>query len=202
MPGESEWKRVSRALDLLQDSKPCPRGEIAAIQRNHMPTCALVIRTSYILTIRFSTSNAIEHVSRALAAIFAARRAYADAVWLCEDLKLEIRQQNRNTTVTKLDNVMTMWALAFATGKMVAEAQAVIGYRMLGMAGVWSVTPGENARMMDEKTDAFTQSANAATAAILQGKSPVGVLTQALAPIGKKTESNVKRLSRRGFTKG
>ena len=103
--------------------------------------------------------------------------------------------------MTKQNDLMTMWTLAFATGKMVAEAQAVIGYRMMGMAGLWSVTPGENARMMDEKTDAFTQSANAATAAILQGKSPVGVLTQALAPIGKKTASNVKRLSRRGFTK-
>jgi len=132
---------------------------------------------------------------------FAVQRSDAEAVWLCGRLKIVIRQQNRNIPVTKQNDLMTLWTLAFATGKMVSEAQAVIGYRMLGMAGLWSVTPGENARMMDEKTDAFAQSANAATAAILQGKSPLGVLTQALAPIGEKTESNAKRLSRRGFTK-
>ena len=99
------------------------------------------------------------------------------------------------------NNIVAMWSLGFATYKMMAEAQAVIAFRVLGMAGVWSVTPSENARMITEKTKALRQSATAASKATLQGKSPEKVLARALTPIGSKTAANYKRLSKRGFSK-
>ena len=99
------------------------------------------------------------------------------------------------------NNIVALWSLGFATCKMMAEAQAVITYRLLGMAGVWSVTPAESTRMVTEKTKAFGQSASAASQALFQGRPPEKVLSRALAPIGSKTSSNYKRLSKRGFSK-
>ncbi|WP_239495919.1 antifreeze protein [Yoonia maritima] len=99
------------------------------------------------------------------------------------------------------NNIVAMWSLGFATCKMMAEAQAVIGFRVLGMAGIWSVTPNENARMITEKTKALRQSAAAASKATLQGNHPEKVFSRALTPIGNKTSANYKRLSKRGFSK-
>ena len=58
-----------------------------------------------------------------------------------------------------------MMSLSIRTPTMLAEAQMVIGMRMLGMAGMWRVTPSENSRMVTEKTRAATQGAMAATRA-------------------------------------
>lgn len=103
--------------------------------------------------------------------------------------------------MTKTSHPMAMWALGYTTCKMLFEAQAVITYRMLGLAGIWSVAPRENARMIEEKTKAFSQSMTAATLATMQGQNAGKVLSRALVPIGKTTSANLKRLRKRGLTK-
>ncbi|MFN4204292.1 MAG: antifreeze protein [Tabrizicola sp.] len=91
-----------------------------------------------------------------------------------------------------------MIALSLKTGIMLVEAQMVIGMRMMGMAGLWRVTPSETARMSSEKVAAATQSAIATGKAIMTGKPPAVIADLALKPIARRTRSNVKRLARRG----
>lgn len=88
--------------------------------------------------------------------------------------------------------------LSLKTGIMLMEAQMVIGMRMLGMAGLWRVTPSEATRMSSEKVSAATQSAIVASQAILSGKSPAVIAESALNPVARRTRSNVKRLAQRG----
>ncbi|MCU0904581.1 MAG: antifreeze protein [Tabrizicola sp.] len=88
--------------------------------------------------------------------------------------------------------------LQFRFGLMLAEAQMVIGMRMMGLAGMWRVTPTENARMVSEKLAAAQESAFAATRAVLQGRSPAIVADHALKPIRRRTSANTRRLARRG----
>lgn len=78
------------------------------------------------------------------------------------------------------------------------EAQAVILMRIWGMAGLWNVTPQENRRMVTEKVTAALKSQQAAATALLAGRSPAQTVTAALAPIRKKTSSNLVRLTKRG----
>lgn len=103
--------------------------------------------------------------------------------------------------MTKISNPFDIWMLNVAAWKMAVEAQSVITYRMLGMAGVLAVAPGENARMMAEKQKAFVQSSIAASTAIVAGKSAANVMSDALSPIARKTSANSKRLRRRGSKK-
>jgi hypothetical protein len=88
--------------------------------------------------------------------------------------------------------------LSFQTSLMLAEAQMVIGMRMMGMMGMWRVLPSENARMSSEKLTALSQSALASSRAVMAGKSPVQVAEAALKPVRRHTSANVKRLGRRG----
>ncbi len=78
---------------------------------------------------------------------------------------------------------------------MTIEAQAVISMRLMGMAGLWSVSPRENALMVSEKSAALAKSMNAASLAALSGGN---VMSAAIAPFRRKTRSNVKRLAKRG----
>lgn len=91
-----------------------------------------------------------------------------------------------------------MMTLSFRLGFMLAEAQMVIGMRMLGMAGMWRVTPGENARMVSEKPSTAQDATPAATSAAPQGRSPAVIADHALKPIRRRTSANAKRLARRG----
>lgn len=91
-----------------------------------------------------------------------------------------------------------MMSLSIRTATMLAEAQMVIGMRMLGMAGMWRVLPSENARMVSEKVSAVQDATLAATRAALQGKSPATIAEHALKPIRRRTSANAKRLTRRG----
>jgi hypothetical protein len=91
-----------------------------------------------------------------------------------------------------------VFRLQMRFGLMLAEAQMVIGMRMLGMAGMWRVTPSENSRMVSEKLSAVQDAAMAATQAVLAGKPPAAIADQALKPIRRRTSANVKRLARRG----
>jgi|GEM_PF-179352 hypothetical protein len=81
---------------------------------------------------------------------------------------------------------------------MLCEAQSVIAMRTLGQFGFWAVTPSENQRMVTEKSDVFLEAANAAFAAAQAGKRPDEVLSAAVKPLGRKTRSNMKRLTKRG----
>ncbi len=89
------------------------------------------------------------------------------------------------------------WGLSMRTAQMMFEAQAVIGMRMLGMAGGWPVSPSENTRMIVEKGPAFMRASGAAMTAAMKGKRPDQIAEAALKPIGRKTRANAKRLSRR-----
>jgi pseudouridine-5'-phosphate glycosidase len=93
------------------------------------------------------------------------------------------------------NEAMRLW---MQMGLMAYEAQVTITLRMLGMAGLWHTAPGENQRMMQEKTEAMQQSAIAATQAVLRGKSSVGIAQAALNPVRKRTQANAKRLTARG----
>ncbi|MFY0635094.1 MAG: antifreeze protein [Vannielia sp.] len=78
---------------------------------------------------------------------------------------------------------------------MTMEASAVIWMRMMGMAGAWNVTGGENARMVREKQVAFVKAAQGASLAAMGGRD---VAAAALRPLRQKTRSNVSRLAKRG----
>ena len=81
---------------------------------------------------------------------------------------------------------------------MMVEANAIIAMRVLGMGGLWSVTPGERERMVSEKLRAVTRSAQATQRALWQGAGPEAVAAAALAPFRRTTRANMRRLSRRG----
>ena len=88
--------------------------------------------------------------------------------------------------------------LSIRTSVMLAEAQMVIGMRMMGLMGFWRVLPSETHRMSSEKLAAMGEAAMASTRAAMTGQPPIKVAEAALKPIRRKTASNVKRLARRG----
>lgn len=81
---------------------------------------------------------------------------------------------------------------------LAAEANSVMTMRMMGMAGGWNVTKGEDTRMWHEKPVAFQKSAEAATRALLSGKPPHKVAEAAMRPLDKAVSANRKRLTKRG----
>ena len=90
------------------------------------------------------------------------------------------------------------WMLGLNASVMLAEAQAVIAMRTMGMAGMWSVTPTETTRMVAEKSSAFSSAMQAAGLAAMAGKQPHQIAEAALHPIRRKTRANSRRLARRG----
>ncbi|MCO6383171.1 antifreeze protein [Oceanicola sp. 502str15] len=78
---------------------------------------------------------------------------------------------------------------------MTMEVSAVIWMRMMGMAGAWNVTGGENKRMVREKQLAFVKSAQGASLAAMSGRD---VAAAALRPLRQKTRANASRLAKRG----
>ncbi len=95
-------------------------------------------------------------------------------------------------------NPASLIRLGFHTGIMLAEAQMIVGMRMLGMMGMWRVSPTENSRMVTEKLVAAQQAALAATRATMAGKPPAVAAALALKPVRRRTRSNVIRLARKG----
>lgn len=86
--------------------------------------------------------------------------------------------------------------LVFDTTAMLAEAQAVIALRTLGMAGLLPRRDGEEQRMVSEKLAAMAESQAALLGAALGGASPVAMAEAALHPVRRRTRANVARLSR------
>lgn len=96
-------------------------------------------------------------------------------------------------------SAVTEWMqLGIRTAMMMSQAQIVVGMRMMGWMGLWRVSPSENLRMIQEKTDAFAESGRAATRALAGGQAPIKVAEAALRPVARRTKNNVSRLARRG----
>ena len=91
---------------------------------------------------------------------------------------------------------LQLWTLGLRTGVMLAEAQAVVTFRVWGMAGLWPVSPSETTRMVAEKWPAFFSAYGAAGAAAMKGHGPHRIAAAALRPIARKTRANARRLSR------
>lgn len=84
---------------------------------------------------------------------------------------------------------------------MAAEAQMVISMRLLGMAGMWNVSAGEDRRMVAEKPLAFTRAAMAAWSAAMTGKGPEQIMAASIRPVRRKTRSNARRLGNRAMSR-
>ena len=82
---------------------------------------------------------------------------------------------------------------------MLAEAQMVVGMRLMGMAGIWSVPQAEDSRMVSEKVQAVTRSATDAGAAMMRGETPDKITAAVIKPLRQKTRANAKRLGKRGL---
>ena len=93
-------------------------------------------------------------------------------------------------------NPFQPWTSTLAFWTMMAEAQTVIALRTMGMMGVLPASPRENHTMMAEKGPAFVESAIAAGAAAMAGKTPDQIAQAAIRPIARRTGANVKRLTK------
>lgn len=71
--------------------------------------------------------------------------------------------------------------------------------RLMGMAGIWSVTPQENQRMLTEKIGAMVKSATDAGRVTMNGGSADEITAAAIAPVRRVTRANSKRLGKRGL---
>ena len=91
-----------------------------------------------------------------------------------------------------------LWSGGLQLGQMLLEAQMVITYRLLGLAGLWAVGKGENSRMVAEKGPAFFEASVAAGRAAACGARPDEVLGAWVRPIRRATRQNARRLERRG----
>jgi len=91
------------------------------------------------------------------------------------------------------------WANAMQFGYLMAEVQAVIAMRLLGMAGVWSVTPAEDGRMISEKVYAMTKATTDSAKVAMAGGTVDQIAAAAMKPIRRKTRANARRLGKRGM---
>ena len=102
-------------------------------------------------------------------------------------------------TDIKRNTPVHYWANAMQVGYLMAEAQAVIAMRMMGMMGVWSVTPTEDGRMISEKVYALTKATTDATKIAMTGGTADQIAAAAIKPIRSATRANARRLGKRGF---
>lgn len=93
--------------------------------------------------------------------------------------------------------MLELFRLQMRTARMLAEAQTVIGVRMMGLAGLMPSEEGEMQRMVAEKQTAFALSGLAAMRALMAGKTPAQAYGLALTPIGRTTRANSIRLTTR-----
>lgn len=88
------------------------------------------------------------------------------------------------------------WRLSWRMAAMTAEAQTVIALRLMGFAGFWHSPPFEAQRMVAEKAHAAREAGMAGTAALMRGEGPARASLAALAPVGRRTRANARRLTR------
>ena len=104
--------------------------------------------------------------------------------------------------MARIPTVFDYWGNAVQVGLVMAEAQAVIAMRVMGMMGVWSVPRSEDRRMVSEKVWAVTKAMTDASRASLSGAGPDAVAAAAITPIRRTTRANARRLGKRGLKKG
>jgi len=92
----------------------------------------------------------------------------------------------------ELLHLSTSWWL------LMAETQSVVAMRLMGMAGLWSVSSGEDTRMVNEKAPALAKSLAAAATATMLGQRPDQIASAAIRPLRAKTRANSRRLARQG----
>lgn len=88
------------------------------------------------------------------------------------------------------------WKLGLDLWRVSVEAQMIIGMRMAGMAGMWTLAPGETTRMVLEKQDAFSKGFAQAGASAMGGQRPDQIMQAALQPVKRRTSTNSRRLCR------
>ena len=91
-----------------------------------------------------------------------------------------------------------LWAQSYELWATAIEAQSVVAMRMMGMAGIWNVTPFETTRMITEKPEVFGRAAMAASIGMMTGQRPDRIMRSATQKIRRKTRSNARRLAKRG----
>lgn len=96
-------------------------------------------------------------------------------------------------------NPFDLWRLNYDMAEMGMEAGAIVTMRTLGMMGLWGVKKTEVYDMIAEKPAAFAEAWSLGLAAAMKGAGPDRVIAASLVPIGKKTRSNHRRLSRLGL---
>ncbi len=97
--------------------------------------------------------------------------------------------------MTPLFNPFDFLRPTIEMSRMMVEAQEVILLRMTGLAGVWQMGPAENQRMMDEKVEAMTESAQAVYASGMAGNTAGEMALAGIAPLRDRTRANAKRLT-------
>lgn len=95
-----------------------------------------------------------------------------------------------------MDPAHTLIATACSLSGISVAANLVIAERTAGLMGLREHEPGENARMVSEKIEAFFDSAIAVWMTACQGGSPDRMMFAALAPVSAKVRDNAHRLSR------
>tara|TARA_R110000787_G_scaffold19617_2_gene58699 strand:- start:1188 stop:1499 length:312 start_codon:yes stop_codon:yes gene_type:complete len=88
---------------------------------------------------------------------------------------------------------------AIQLAHIMAEAQSVIGMRLMGMAGLWSVPASEDRNMILKKIQAMVRAGTDVTVLMLRGGRPDQIAAAALKPYRQKTRANAKRLGKRGL---
>ncbi|MFB2530839.1 hypothetical protein ACEYYA_01575 [Paracoccus sp. p3-h83] len=98
-----------------------------------------------------------------------------------------------------LDSLMAPVTLGCALLQLGMDSQRVIALRSAGLMGIWSMPPGEAARMVSEKSQAAALSMRAASLAMARGETPDRVVQAALKPVSRKAHANATRLTRQGL---
>jgi hypothetical protein len=83
-----------------------------------------------------------------------------------------------------------------------AETSMVVGMRLMGMAGLWTVRPDESLKMVAEKAPAFSDAVLAGASAAWAGKRPDQIAAATLAPLARKARANRRRLGKAGLKVG
>lgn len=91
-----------------------------------------------------------------------------------------------------------MVLLGMEMARLMFEAQTVITMRMLGMAGFWGMSRGEEKRMVVEKQKAFARAGTEMWSAAVAGKPADKVAGAGIKTLRRTTKANVTRLSRKG----
>ena len=99
-------------------------------------------------------------------------------------------------------NPLGIWQACAGLGMLAFEAQAVVGMRLLGMAGAWPVARTENRKMLSEKPAAFSRAATAAARKAASGGRPDQVLLAAVKPLTRTARANRKRLAAGAVSRG